>query len=198
MLKVLNFKELYNIYNHICNMINDRGYEVHKKLLSFEKFKDKYKIGLIEVVNKQLNLTVYLWKKHKFIKNDFKSVISHHKYKNKSKDMIIVTNQKINPNKYRNSGFDIVFMHTNEFLIHLTKHDYVPEHILLDETESIGDIKSLPKTLNTDPIARWYGAKPGDVFKIIRRNKNTVYDVTNDLEHKKNIIEVVYNEVISL
>jgi DNA-directed RNA polymerase subunit H (RpoH/RPB5) len=67
-----------------------------------------------------------------------------------------------------------VFFH-NELRINITKHMDVPRHILLtkDEIEELKKVRDvtisqLARIITTDPVARYYAAKKGDVFKIIR------------------------------
>lgn len=68
----------------------------------------------------------------------------------------------------------------------ITKHDLVPNHVILSEKEkqqilSNYDIipSQLPKILTTDPVAQSIGAKTGDIVKIIREShtakKSTAY-----------------------
>jgi DNA-directed RNA polymerase I, II, and III subunit RPABC1 len=63
----------------------------------------------------------------------------------------------------------------NELLIVIIDHDIVPLHILLTEDEKSKYFmefnhhpRDMKKILTNDPIARFYGAKVGDLFKIIR------------------------------
>jgi DNA-directed RNA polymerase I, II, and III subunit RPABC1 len=63
----------------------------------------------------------------------------------------------------------------NELLIVIIDHDIVPQHILLTEDEKSKYFlefnhhpRDMKKILTNDPIARFYGAKVGDLFKIIR------------------------------
>jgi DNA-directed RNA polymerase I, II, and III subunit RPABC1 len=60
-------------------------------------------------------------------------------------------------------------------LFNPTKHKLVPRHILYPS--SVVDTvcadwgctsAQLPRIHATDPIARWYGAQPGQIFKILR------------------------------
>ncbi len=59
----------------------------------------------------------------------------------------------------------------------LTKHTLVPEHIVLSEKEAKKILSEyhatpdqLPRILDTDPIVKQIGAKPGDIIKIIRKD----------------------------
>jgi DNA-directed RNA polymerase I, II, and III subunit RPABC1 len=63
----------------------------------------------------------------------------------------------------------------NELLIVIIDHHIVPKHILLTEDEKSiyfsefnHHPRDMKKILLNDPIAKFYGAKVGDLFKIIR------------------------------
>lgn len=66
----------------------------------------------------------------------------------------------------------------SEMLINITEHELVPQHIRLS-TEEKEELFSryklkesqLIKLLSTDPIARYYGYKRGEVIKIIRKSE---------------------------
>ena len=67
----------------------------------------------------------------------------------------------------------------------ITKHDFVPKHVLLTENEKEDVLKKynillrqLPRILLTDPVVKILNAKIGDVIKIIRKSPTageTVY-----------------------
>jgi DNA-directed RNA polymerase subunit H len=57
------------------------------------------------------------------------------------------------------------------------EHELVPDHILLTEEETQEVLKKykiargqLPKIKSSDVVVKQVGAKPGDVFKIIRKS----------------------------
>lgn len=57
----------------------------------------------------------------------------------------------------------------------ITKHSYVPQHILCTEATKKEVLKAynvtttqMIKMQSTDAVARWYGAHPGQMFKILR------------------------------
>lgn len=59
--------------------------------------------------------------------------------------------------------------------INITKHKDVPQHILMTKEDVEAMLKEenvtksqLSRILTTDPVARYFGARKGDVFKIIR------------------------------
>lgn len=79
---------------------------------------------------------------------------------------------------------------TEEF--NILKHDLVPEHTILSETEKKellekNKIKSqqLPKILLNDPVAKALNAKEGDVLKIIRKSKTAGFSIYYRIVVKK-------------
>jgi DNA-directed RNA polymerase subunit H (RpoH/RPB5) len=71
-----------------------------------------------------------------------------------------------------------------ELMIDLPSHDYIPEHYILTENETKEffeqyDIKKkdIPKIKTTDPVARHYNMKPGQIIKIIRPSETSGYSV---------------------
>lgn len=72
---------------------------------------------------------------------------------------------------------DVEYFTYDELDFDVTTHELVPVHVLVDENELKSvlerygtDRRRLPQMLSDDPIARYHGAKPGDVMKIYRRS----------------------------
>ena len=70
---------------------------------------------------------------------------------------------------------NISIFYDNKLLNNPTEHKYYNTHIKLDDEEKYNVLKQagvkLTKTTvirRDDPIARWFGYKPGDLIKIIR------------------------------
>ena len=72
-------------------------------------------------------------------------------------------------NKYFTQEFTI-----DKLLINIMKHELVPEHRIIDDTEKtsmldqfdINSYSQLPLILKTDPVAKFLGMKRGDVCEI--------------------------------
>jgi DNA-directed RNA polymerase subunit H len=67
----------------------------------------------------------------------------------------------------------------------ILKHQLVPEHVILNESEAKRVLKELdahpeqlPKIKTTDPVAKAIGAKRGDIVKIIRKSPTAEEFVT--------------------
>ena len=79
-------------------------------------------------------------------------------------------------------------------LLNITKHFYVPKHTLLNNKQvqllknslQISSIYKLPVISHTDPVARYYNLKRGDVVQITRVSpsygKHITYRVCSDVE----------------
>lgn len=62
-----------------------------------------------------------------------------------------------------------------ELAFNITKHEFVPKHTLLSTKEKKDILrkynspaKHFPHILSTDPVCRYYGGLPGDMFRIDR------------------------------
>ena len=74
------------------------------------------------------------------------------------------------PSKY------IEYFEYQDLLINITKHILVPKHSILNDSEkkdlltkySIKRDTQLPKLYITDPIAKYYGCRKGNIVKVLR------------------------------
>ena len=67
----------------------------------------------------------------------------------------------------------------NMLTLNITKHEKVPKHTIINDDEikelikniQISSVEKLQVIKNTDPVAKYYGMKNGDVCKIIRKSE---------------------------
>jgi len=96
--------------------------------------------------------------------------------------VILVLKNKINNiiikelDKDKNSNVETFI--ENKLYYNITKHYLVSQHIPISKKEANlvllkynATKKQIPKILITDPVARYYGMRLGDMCKIIRKNK---------------------------
>jgi DNA-directed RNA polymerase subunit H (RpoH/RPB5) len=82
---------------------------------------------------------------------------------------------------FQKNGGMLQYFQVKQLMFNPTKHEYVPQHIKLADSE-VGDfmkkymIRSkldMSRIYPNDPIAKWLGLKYGDIVKIIRYNENS-------------------------
>lgn len=73
----------------------------------------------------------------------------------------------------------------SELMYNITKHMLVPKHILLTQSDKRTLMKKyhvtekqIPKILSSDPVSRYFNAKPGQIFQIIRDSNITYKSVS--------------------
>ena len=168
-------KKLQTVINTLCRILIERKYttksldELVKKLspsinedeLLFTIDDKKYGIKFI-------NMFLTTIKKEASIENFLTKNTDTHKFIiiNKLSDRAI--KQIL---EYENTEVFTV----DELLVVIIDHNIVPQHILLTQEEKDKYFsvfnhhpRDMKKILVNDPVARFYGAKVGDLFKIIR------------------------------
>jgi len=168
-------KKLQTVINTLCRILIERKYttksldELVKKLspsinedeLLFTIDDKKYGIKFI-------NMFLTTIKKEASIENFLTKNTDTHKFIiiNKLSDRAI--KQIL---EYENTEVFTV----DELLVVIIDHNIVPQHILLtsEEKDKYFSVfnhhpRDMKKILVNDPVARFYGAKVGDLFKIIR------------------------------
>lgn len=174
-------------------MINDKMISVLKQnLLSMLKNR---KIDTSNLIEKQNNIIIpdiilikFLLKKSIKpidVKNELEKIKEDEQtYKTTFPQLILVFNQKINNSilkliKQYKIKYEIQIFFKHELVIDKINHVLVPKHILIDDEEEINlilnkfklnSIKKLPFILKSDPIVKYYNAKVGNIFKIVRNS----------------------------
>lgn len=109
-------------------------------------------------------------------------LLSYQKKEKNLKDILFIADESLNTQmsedlKRFTENMKITIFIGDHLLFNITKHFLVPKHHLLNEEEykafvatEKNILRKLPIIFETDPISRFYGAKPGQIFKIIREN----------------------------
>jgi len=178
----MDIKNTYNVYKTIIEMLKDRKYSVSKDI-DYEEFIVMYEENNYNITDDNDKIHVSFYKESKtFSKKDLETMVQNIKELfNEDINIIIILKDKPNAiiekelvnNLYKNVE---IFLFKN-LVFNITKHEDMPEFILLNENEikEIADkydtkITKFPKMLSIDPIAKYYGVKSGGMFKIIRKS----------------------------
>jgi DNA-directed RNA polymerase subunit H (RpoH/RPB5) len=113
------------------------------------------------------------------------SGISDFLYKNKNAKKIVIV-KKINTKAHQyiilNYPDTEIFME-NELMINLIDNDLVPKYEIIDsESEDFKQFcheylckkRQIPKIFTTDPVARYYNLKKGDIIRVLRPSETSV------------------------
>jgi len=185
-----DLEKLFRARKTILEMLIDRGYTIKDELITLTKdefkklFYSKNLDLLIESANKQ---TVYIkWLLNQKIKpnliKDTIDVVRDSEFVEQKINgkVIIISKAKPNTNvikilkekDYR--GTELFWLQA--VIFNITKHILVPKHTLMSEVDVnilleehyLSNKYNLPIMLKSDPIARYFDLKTGDVCRITR------------------------------
>lgn len=187
-------KPVYRAYNTMLELLVDRKYEVD----------DSYKIDdIFQFYNMLMERQIEIFCKNKedsskhifvrfftegknFQKKDLVSIVQGalEKTENSNLNIIIVLEDKANSTVLKELGrteFKNVEIFTiKQLSINITRHSFVPRHVLLNEDEVKELLKTyqctksqLPRLDKKDPVACYYGMKSGDICRIERPSETT-------------------------
>lgn len=186
--------ELYDIYlcrSTLVQMLADRGYEPNTTTTecSFETFTNLFPNALTDRNTIKMHIQkengpvkiVHFFDEDKVGLKNLKVIIENFERQNIF-DVILVCKESLSPASMKHleslTNFNIEVFKEKELLFNITHHDLVPTHRILSENEkkemtTLRRIKEhqLPRILMTDPVARYFGAKRGDIFEILRKSE---------------------------
>jgi DNA-directed RNA polymerase I, II, and III subunit RPABC1 len=181
-------KDLYKVRKTLLEMIEDRGYFVpDQEKITFEEFSIQYDNKNIDICIKNEGIKTFYIHFHNenknFSKNDLKNIMQKviSTYGDENINIILLLKEKENSAVSKELTKDIynnieIFLKKN-MIFNITKHIYVPKHILLTKEEEVQLLENynttkgkLPKMSRSDPIAKYYGMKNDQICKIIRKS----------------------------
>lgn len=177
-LEIKNERKIEIVLTNIVKMLTDRNLlkmenldKNIKNVISQHDDNLFYKINLeneTEEYGKNIYVKLTNLKIESFSKN---SSLYTFLQNNENKYIILVVNdiKEAIRNKYNN----IEIFKESELMICLMEHDLVPKHVLLSNEDAIKIMKEynvtkrqFQKILAKEPVARYFNAKPGMIFKI--------------------------------
>lgn len=182
-------KTLYKVRETLLEMITDRGFIIPpSEIISFSEFIIKYNTKNLDIyINDEINnkkFYIYFHNEIKnFSKNDLKNIMQKifTQYEDADINLVLLLREKENSAISKELTKDIyknveIFLKKN-MIFNITHHLYVPKHIVLSKDEEKELLEKynttkgkLPKISKVDPIAKYYGMKPDQICKIIRKS----------------------------
>jgi len=186
----MDYKEktkLFKIRKTLLEMLGDRKYQIPSEIkdLNIQHFMAQYENNEIDIVLD--NMYVRFFEEDKsFAKNDLKNNYAEIVEENGDTiNVIIIIKDKIASAVKTELGKNIysnleIFTH-NELIFNITKNYLVPKHILLNEEEkqevynkyNMKNNDHFQQILVTDPVAKYYAMRVGDLCKIIRSSPSS-------------------------
>ncbi len=183
----MDFQEqdrLFKVRKTVLEMIEDRNIKIPviDKNLTFEQFNVQYTANNIDIYindeenNKKVYIHFYNSDKS-FGKKTLSDLIINitEKYQDDSILIILILKDKENnlvSKELQKPNYKNVEIFIQQSLIfNITRHVLVPEHRVLTEEEEKSlkfNKKELPTILKTDPVAKYYGMKTGQICRIKR------------------------------
>ncbi|KAH9411125.1 RNA polymerase Rpb5 [Ordospora pajunii] len=174
--------------NTTIEMARDRGYSTTQEIMDVAEFYEKYPFALTKrstmnftAVDGNKPVAVHFGDDEKMGKKVFEVLVSQYE-KDGILHLVLVVAQMPSPTVMSMISLMprlvIEVFLVEELVFNKTKHAWVPPHRILSREEREAVLKSLklnpqdlPRIQKSDVIARYFGARQGDVMEIIRRSK---------------------------
>lgn len=188
---------MYKVRTHTLEMLEARKMVVPEELrtVTFEQFAVQFEERNIDIFihDETTGNKIYLFFQidDSFGKNDMKTLVER-TFRNYADDgihMILMLKEEENTTLgkekskilYRN----VEIFHQKMFTINITRHSFVPKHIILspEEEEQVLEKYQTPKSKfpiipASDAQARYYGMKPDQMCKILRIDPEVGYSIS--------------------
>lgn len=175
MLTSRNLLNKTNLDNNINNVLNNINEDMVIKIQTDNHENDYDKIFSIKYIPEVIMTTNNIFGINDFLNENL----------NNSKIIIVKgINKKYQLTLLNTYRYLEIFMES-ELMINLIDHELIPEVILLNKkqmdqvlNEYLCTKRQLPRMFHTDPLARYYNLKIGDICKIIRCSKTSALVVS--------------------
>jgi DNA-directed RNA polymerase I, II, and III subunit RPABC1 len=200
------FSTVWRVRKTINSMLECRGFVIASEdsKMTMEEFKQRYGEApvrdqltiLASKLDKSESIFVFWAEEEKIGVKPIKNYVTRMEKENLTRAILILKKgittfakrilqelaHPIDPSKPKRI---VELFETEELLINITEHVFVPEHKLLSEIEKKALLEKyklketqLPRIQLIDPIARFYGLQKGQVVKIIRPSETAGRYVT--------------------
>ena len=195
-------QEIVRSFTFVKEMLSDRGLDI-KNLESYsdneliELMNVNAKIGNIFQVKVNNNMKVIYHMKSKFMKQELKKFMTSLDDDEDLKHILFIFKEKINNNNDKNiqdllddpkytTRLTYEVFPIQNLLFNISRHSFVPKHEILSSEEAL-DIQKryaiknksqFPIILKTDPVARYYDIKAGQLVNITRASTATGENIT--------------------
>lgn len=167
--------------NTLCEMLIDRGYSLTQDIDSIVN--DVH--TTIEGHKGDITLWVHFLLKKRQVPSLKECIAQNQISQNDpTKRYCVITSSSVNRTfRALCSQFEIEHFVIQSLGVNITRHSLVPQHTLFHEASNaeyfdtiktsltLHSLDQLPIMKCTDPVAKYYAARPGDVFKIERYSK---------------------------
>lgn len=184
-----------------CEMLTDRNYEIpeNEENISFENFKVRHQNNDLDLYvehSEDSNNKIYVrffFGKKRINESDFKKekdiINKRIKLENEKINYIFITQDKSSANVSNTVGSgaysNIELFELKILQFNATKHKLQPKFEMVKKSEEPNILEfwncpsksRFPTMLHSDPIARYYGLKPGDLIKITRTSSQTGHQI---------------------
>ncbi|KRH94143.1 RNA polymerase, 25-kDa subunit (common to polymerases I, II and III) [Pseudoloma neurophilia] len=186
-----NIFNQFRVRKTVLEMLRDRGYSISSyDMMDFNQFceffpncvKDTSNLRIVvhkETENeKDKTILAYFADEEKMALKSVKTLLEN-TYNQGIFHLIIVLREGISPAGAKFvqdcESLTITTFIEKELLLNITHHKLVPKHRIISEIEQKELLKEkmvkkseMPKILISDPVAKYFGARKGDIFEIER------------------------------